>query len=104
MLQSNTNPGPKRFLMRQLFWRVLAVVSFLLVPYCAGNASAQDHSLDNLRNLNQSVDALIKKVSPSVVQILVTGYGPLEEGDRGSTSTVLGNQRAFPSRRRVDQS
>jgi len=24
-------------------------------------------------------------VSPSVVQILVTGYGPLEEGERGNT-------------------
>jgi len=97
MLQSNTNPGPKRFVMRQLFWRVLAVVSFLLVPYCAGNASAQDRSLDNLRNLNQSVDALIRKVSPAVVQILVTGYGPLEEGDRASTSTVIGRQRAIGS-------
>jgi len=72
-------------------------MSFFFLGLSTGSASAQDHSLDNLRNLNQSVDALIKKVSPSVVQILVTGYGPLEEGDRGSTSTVIGRQRAIGS-------
>jgi len=72
-------------------------MSFFFLGLSTGSARPQDHSLDNLRNLNQSVDALIKKVSPSVVQILVTGYGPLEEGDRGSTSTVIGRQRAIGS-------
>jgi len=72
-------------------------MSFFFLGLSTGSARAQDHSLDNLRNLNQSVDALIKKVSPSVVQILVTGYGPLEEGDRGGTSTVIGRQRAIGS-------
>src|SRR5580765_1735905 len=37
----------------------------------AGSSSAQDRSDNTLRKLNESVDALIKKVSPSVVQILV---------------------------------
>jgi len=63
----------------------------------AAGAQSQDHSTDELRKLNQSVGALIKKVSPSVVQILVTGYGPLEEGERGSTSAVIGRQRAIGS-------
>jgi len=97
MLQSNTNACAKGFSRRQAFCRVLAVMSFFFLGLSTGSARAQDHSLDNLRNLNQSVDALIKKVSPSVVQILVTGYGPLEEGDRGSTSTVIGRQRAIGS-------
>ena len=52
---------------------------------------------DELRKLNESAGALIKKVSPSVVQILVTGYGPLEEGERGSASSVIGRQRAIGS-------
>ena len=30
-----------------------------------------------------------------MVQILVTGYGPLEEADRGSTGVVIGRQRAI---------
>src|SRR5260370_25984978 len=52
---------------------------------------------DELRKLNESAAALIKKVSPSVVQILVTGYGPLEEGEKGSASSVIGRQRAIGS-------
>jgi len=30
-----------------------------------------------------------QKVSPTVVQILVTGYGPLEEGEHGNTNTLI---------------
>src|SRR2546423_14606518 len=52
---------------------------------------------DALHKLNESVDALIKKVSPSVVQILVSGYGPIEAGERGNTSVVIGRQRAIGS-------
>jgi len=96
MLQSNTFSGPRSFVLRQPFCSVFAVVSLLLLGPSA-DSGAQDRSLDNLRNLNQSVDALIKKVSPSVVQILVTGYGPLEEGDRGNTNTIIGRQRAIGS-------
>src|SRR5712664_3698664 len=59
---------------------------------------------DDLRKLNQSVNTLIKKVSPSVVQILVTGYGPLEEGEKGSASSVIGRQRAIGSGFVVDSS
>src|ERR1700739_1495299 len=66
MLQSNTFSGPRSFVLRQHFCSVFAVLQFLLLGPSAGSAGAQDRSLDNLRNLNQSVDALIKKVSPSV--------------------------------------
>src|SRR5260370_26082061 len=75
---------------------------FLLVHLPAAGAEPQDHSTDALRKLNESVDALIKKVSPSVVQILVTGYGPLEEGEKGSASSVIRRQRAIRSRFLVD--
>jgi serine protease Do len=58
---------------------------------------AQNKPEDNtLRKLNESVDALIRKVSPSVVQILVAGYGPVEES-HGNTSVVIGRQRAIGS-------
>jgi serine protease Do len=43
------------------------------------------------------VDALIKKVSPSVVQIIVTAYAPLEESGRGNAGVVVGRQRASGS-------
>src|SRR5262249_45929674 len=56
----------------------------------------QAQSNDTLHKLNESVDALIKKVSPSVVQILVTGYGPIEQ-ERSSAAVVIGRQRAIGS-------
>jgi serine protease Do len=74
-----------------------AAAALLLVGPAASISRAQDRSTDELHRLNQSVDALIKKVSPSVVQILVTGYGPLEEGERGNTTTIIGRQRAIGS-------
>jgi serine protease Do len=74
-----------------------ALFAVLLLCCTTAGAQSTDRSTDALHRLNESVDGLIKKVSPSVVQILVTGYGPLEEGDRGSTSTVIGRQRAIGS-------
>ena len=52
---------------------------------------------DPLDRFNDSVEALVKKVWPSVVQIIVTSYGPREEGDRGNTNIVLGRQRSVGS-------
>jgi serine protease Do len=69
----------------------------------ANSSRAQDRGDNTLRKLNESVDALIKKVSPSVVQILVTGYGPLETSG-GNTAAVLGRQRAIGSGFVVDSS
>jgi len=77
---------------------------FFLICSPVAKAQSVDHSTDELRKLNQSVDGLIKKVSPSVVQILVTGYGPLEEGERGSTNAVIGRQRAIGSGFIIDSS
>ena len=58
---------------------VLIVLTLTALP-----APAQDRPADTLHKFNESVDALIKRVSPSVVQILVTGYGTLEEIGRAS--------------------
>ena len=68
------------------------------LPAIATNANAQTRSDDALHKLNESVDALINKVSPSVVQILVTGYGPVDStAERGSTALTIGRQRAIGS-------
>jgi serine protease Do len=52
---------------------------------------------DPLVRMNESIDALTKKVWPSVVQILVTSYGAREESERGSASVVVGRQRSTGS-------
>ena len=97
MSYSNDYLGWKCFRPRQRCRPLLVAAVLVFLGPAARVARAQDRALDDFGKLNQSVDALVKKVSPSVVQILVTGYGPLEDGDRGSTSTVIGRQRAIGS-------
>jgi serine protease Do len=81
-----------RYLTLRTAFAVCAV-SFI----CAARSSgAQNRSDGALHKLNESVDALIRKVSPSVVQILVAGYGPVEES-RSNTSVVIGRQKAIGS-------
>jgi serine protease Do len=65
----------------------LAAQAFAQVPPAAKSAN----------QLDAMVDALIKKVSPSVVQIIVTAYGPIEDSGRGNTGVILGRQRASGS-------
>lgn len=52
--------------------------------WCASATQGQEPA-NELRKVNESVHALIKKVSPSVVQILVTGFGAVEGGEHGNT-------------------
>ncbi len=42
-----------------------------------------------LVQLNGALEGLAAKVSPAVVQILVTGYGPLREEDRSQTALIV---------------
>jgi serine protease Do len=104
MFESSSHPTIGRRWALRLSSALCGSALFLLVHLPAANGQAQDHSTDALRKLNESVGALIKKVSPSVVQILVTGYGPLEEGEHGNASTVIGRQRAIGSGFVIDPS
>ena len=54
---------------------------------------------DALERMNESIDALTRKVWPSVVQILVTSYGPREQprASPEETGVVVGRQRAVGS-------
>src|SRR5467141_2559485 len=104
MFESSSRPIISRRLAMQFVRALCGSALFLLVHLPAAHGQSPDHSSDELRKLNQSVNALIKKVSPSVVQILVTGYGPLEEGERGNTNAVIGRQRAIGSGFVIDPS
>ena len=42
-----------------------------------------------LRELNSSLEAVVSKVSPAVVQIVVTGYGPSEEHGHTETARIV---------------
>ena len=54
-------------------------------------------SADVLHQLNESIEDLVQRVSPTVVQILVTGYGAAEETERGQTELLVGRRRAIGS-------
>src|ERR1035437_8476765 len=41
-----------------------------------------------LQQLNSAIQQLTARISPAVVQILVTGYGPLEENNHGQTALI----------------
>ncbi|MGA8428766.1 MAG: trypsin-like peptidase domain-containing protein [Candidatus Sulfotelmatobacter sp.] len=53
----------------------------------AGETSAE--TPDVLVQLNSALEGLAAKVSPAVVQILVTGYGTLHEEDRSQTALIV---------------
>ncbi len=104
MFESSSHPSIGRRPALRLVRALCGSALSLLVQLPTTGAQSHDHSTDALRKLNESVDALIKKVSPSVVQILVTGYGPLEEGEHGNTVAVIGRQRAIGSGFVIDPS
>ena len=41
-----------------------------------------------LKQLNSALENLAARISPAVVQVLVTGYGPLEETDHGQAALI----------------
>ncbi len=86
---------------RSGFLRFSLVVSLSLVVMPSpglGQSAQKPMPADNpLVRMNESVDALTRKVWPSVVQILVTSYGAREESGRADTSVVVGRQRSSGS-------
>jgi serine protease Do len=83
---------------------LLATAALLYLCFSAGRAQAQGRSTEELRKMDQAMGELIRKVSPSVVQILVSGYGQIEEGEHGNTGVVIGRQRAIGSGFVIDSS
>ncbi len=73
-------------------------MAFLLSPVIvAGQTRQGTQPSDALHQLNDSIEALVQRISPSVVQIMVTGYGPAEDATRGQTADVIGKRQAVGS-------
>jgi serine protease Do len=71
-------------------------------PAFAQNAVRQAATPGLLRDFNASVEDLTSRVSLSVVQVLVTSYGPVEDRPRGDAGLVIGRQRSIGSGAIVD--
>jgi serine protease Do len=75
-------------------WPVLLL---LLAAHAHAGQKPAVPSQDPLVRMNESIDALTRKVWPSVVQILVSSYGAREESGRGDTNVVVGRQSSTGS-------
>ena len=85
--------------MRTVRWAVglacEATCSLFPLHVSAQSAPARSDS-DPLHQLNNSVRSLVRRVTPSVVHVIVTGYGPVDKGG-GDASLVLGKQQKLGS-------
>lgn len=81
---------------------LLAFFAFLWPAVVAAEPPHSPSKADALHELNDSVQALVRHVSPSVVQIVVTGYSSSQQEDKGQTNSVIGKERAIGSRVIVD--
>jgi serine protease Do len=81
------------------FWLFLLAAALFLTASqpLAAQTEPAGRSSDVLHQLNDSVEALVDRVSPTVVQILVTGYGSAEDSERGQTDLIIGRRRAIGS-------
>jgi len=80
------------FILRASLLATIALLANSVSLFAQSTSSA-----DPLHQLNSSVENLVKKISPSVVQIAVTGYGTVEENSRGSADITVGRQRVIGS-------
>ncbi len=76
---------------------LLFTLCWLGAPRLYGQRMQESQSANPLRQLNSSIEAVIKRVSPSVVQVIVTGFGALGEGSDSEASLVVGRQRSMAS-------
>ena len=92
----------KQFVLRD-WLAVLATLTYLLAPHLVAAQTPQTaqttpaQAPDALHQLNASIEALVQRVSPAVVQIQVTGYGTAQESGQAQTSVVIGKQKAIGS-------
>src|SRR5579864_486556 len=75
----------------------LSVALAMTASTLAAQQSSGAPPSDALRDLNTAIETLATTVAPSVVQVLVTGYRPVEEAGRGDAGLVIGRQRTVGS-------
>jgi serine protease Do len=77
--------------------QLLGLIAGLALAQGVANAQTPPTRMDALQNLNGAVTSLVKQVSQSVVQVIVTSYGPVDDSSRADTDLVIGRQRTMGS-------
>ena len=85
-----------------LFCRLSAISLLVSSPAFAQSPARPAATAGLLRELNASVEDLTARVALSVVQVVVTGYGAVDERTRGETGLVIGRQRSIGSGAIID--
>jgi serine protease Do len=91
-----------------MFERVPKYIFLALVLILAPTAKAQtsqspittDKSVDLMRQMSASFESLVKRVSPAVVEVQVTGFGSTDEDDEDNdndSKSSIGRQRSLGS-------
>jgi serine protease Do len=88
--------------MKNLLRGTLAASVLLWHPGSARAAEAR--AFQSAAVLSDSLQSMVRQVSPSIVQVEVTGFGPLEQSDATQTDLVISKQRSMGSGVVVDQS
>src|SRR5256886_2744209 len=91
------NEGGREGPSRNQWIVVLLAAAHFLSPGPAAGQTPRDRPSDALHQLNNSIEALVQRVSPAVVQILVTGYGSAEDRNQKQTNDVIGRRQAIGS-------
>jgi serine protease Do len=82
---------------RNLIVFLLTVAGMLSALGAEGQTPQSARAPDALHQLNDSIESLVQRVSPSVVQIYVSGFVETEDSTQGETSLVIGKQRVIGS-------
>jgi len=94
----NSSNLPARERPNRFQWSFLILALALLLS--PGNMAAQNQKnrpTDALHQLNDSIEALVQRVSPTVVQIMVTGYGSAEDSNQKQITGVISKRHAVGS-------
>lgn len=96
--KSGTCKRPAGSVSTGVLWLCLSYLAFAPAgaAQTSTRAAAGRNEPDSLHQFNSSVRELVRRVRPSVVQVRVSGYGPVASS-RGDTSLVLGQQESIGS-------
>ena len=88
-------------ILKNLSWRrrtrgLLLASCFVAASSLPAQTQPENDRRKLLEQFSESLDELTARVSPAIVQVLVTGYGPLEDKSKGEASQI-GRQRILGS-------
>src|SRR5271154_2992456 len=84
--------------LRRLSCAATALLSALCIapPGARGQSTGAEKDSDVTRQMSSAFESLVKRVSPAVVEVLVTGFGSADEDDEHA-SRAVGRERSLGS-------